>query len=69
MIAITETFSGVVPVENTRENKPSLPVRCIGQIPGCFMIVRSMVTTIPRRSLVFRQKGLEGVLLGKTSLD
>ena len=44
MIAITETFSGVVPVENATENKPSLPVRCIGQIPVSFMIVRSMVT-------------------------
>ena len=43
MIAITETFSGVVPVENATENKPSLPARCIGQIPVSFMIV-SMVT-------------------------
>ena len=44
MIAKTETFSGVVPVENATENKPSLPARCIGQIPVSFMIVRTMVT-------------------------
>ena len=65
MVAITEKFSGIVPVENATENKPSLPVRCIGQIPVSFMIVRSMVTTIPRSSLVLKQKGLESIPLGK----
>ena len=60
-----QTLSGVVPLENTRENKPSLPVHYMGQIPVSFMIVRSMVTTIPRRSPVLRQKWLESVPLGK----
>ena len=52
-------------MENTRENKPSLPVLCMGQIPVSFMLVRSMVTTIPRKSRILRQKRLESVPLGK----